>query len=275
MTEPPVTSHRVVVPTPHSPDAGLDLYSPSGLAPDGGLPVVLWVHGGGYVMGSAAMVADLAARIAAAGYVVAALEYSLAPAEPYPTPVRQASAALTYLREHARELGVDPTRVVLAGDSAGAQIAGQLAAIETDPAVAADVGIASVLEPGTLRAAVLCCGMFDMRTVASTGFRGLDGFLDAYLGTADWSSDPRLDQLSVTRHVTRDFPATFLAVGDADPFVSQTLELAAALRAAGVPVETDLPTGGLGHEYQLNLRLPEARATLERMVAFLDERTAR
>lgn len=250
------------------PDAALDLYLPA-LAPDGGLPLVLWVHGGGYVMGSAAMVADVATALAGGGYALAVLEYTLAPAATYPTPVRQAGAALTYLQENAGALGIDAGRVVLAGDSAGAQIASQVASIETSPAAATAVGLAPVLAPGALRGAMLCCGMFDMATVRETGFRGIDTMVDAYLGSRQWPSSPALDQLSTTRHVTPAFPSTFLSAGDTDPFLPQTLELAGALRRAGVRVETDLPSGGLGHEYQLNLRLPQARTTLARMVAFL------
>lgn len=100
----------------------------------------MWVHGGGFISSSPATVGDYAILLAHAGYTVASLDYSLAPGSRYPVPVRQGNAALRYLRANAGRFGGDPARIVLGGDSAGAQIASQLAAVQTDPALARSVG---------------------------------------------------------------------------------------------------------------------------------------
>lgn len=140
-----VTEQRVPVPTAGAPTAHLDIDTPEGGR--GPRPVILWVHGGGFISSSSATVRDYAILLAHAGYTVASLDYSLAPGSRYPVPVRQGNAALRYLHEHAGRFGGEPGRIVLGGDSAGAQIASQLAAVQTDPALARSVGMAAALTP--------------------------------------------------------------------------------------------------------------------------------
>ena len=266
-----VTAHRVPITVPGAPTAYLDIYTPDGT---GGKPrpVILWVHGGGFISGSAAAVADYATLLAHAGYTVASLDYSLAPGSRYPAPVLQDNAALRYLRSNASRFGGDPTRIVLGGDSAGAQITSQLAAVETDPALARSMGLTAAVPPGTLRGVVLFCGIYDMSTVGGSGFPAMRTYLWAYTGTRDWMSYPEIDQLSTVLHVTAQYPPTLLSDGDADPFRFQEVELASALKSHDVPLTQVLWNGTgdhLGHEYQFNFNLPEARTAFQRTLDFL------
>lgn len=252
------------------PPASLDVYAPSGAT---GLPVVLWIHGGGFIANSAADIGGYARVIADHGYVVAALDYSLAPGHRYPVPVIQANAALGWLTEHAAEYGGDPTRIVIGGDSAGAQLASQTAAIQSDRAFAATVGVVAGAPDG-IRGAVLFCGVYDMTTVGDTGFPALRTFLWSYTGHRDWLDAPRIGELSTTRTATSSYPPTLIAVGDDDPFDSQGRELAAALTGKGVAVTSIFwEDEQLGHEYQFDFALPQARETLDRALAFLEETT--
>lgn len=263
----------VAVPTPDAPDAHLVVYTPDSTAPAPDRPVVLWIHGGGFISSSTATVADFAILLAHAGYAVASLEYSLAPAHRYPTPVRQANAALGYLERHAADYGGDAADVVVGGDSAGAQIASQLAAVQTNPTLAASMKLDPAIGPGALRGVVLYCGLYDLDTVADTGFPGLRTYLWSYLGQRDWQSAPHLDELSTVRNVTADYPPAFITVGDVDPFAGQAAELIDALGSAGVPVDGLLWTGsgdGLGHEYQFDYARAQAQVALSRTLAFLE-----
>lgn len=270
-------SDPIAVPVADAPDARMRIYAPTDAA-SGALPVVLWVHGGGFISSSADTVRDYAILLADAGYLVANLDYTLAPTAHYPTPVRQADAAVRYLVQHAHEIGADPDRIAIGGDSAGAQIASQVAVVETAPSFARTVGISPALAPGQLRAVVLFCGLYDMETVGATGFPALRTYLWAYTGQRDWEDYPRIGELSTTRNAGSAYPPTFLTVGDADPFESQGIELADALRGADVPVTTLLWTGTgahLGHEYQFNFALPQARTALADTLGFLNERLSR
>src|SRR5690606_27634893 len=121
-------------------------------------PVVVWVHGGGWVAGSPADVAPYAKIIAAEGHRVITIGYSLAPRHRYPTPVFQLDAALRWLADHAEETGCDTSRLVLAGDSAGAQVVVQYAAAVSDPTYAETLGLRPAIAPKQLRGVVAHCG---------------------------------------------------------------------------------------------------------------------
>jgi acetyl esterase/lipase len=262
---------RVAVEVPDAPISHIDVYRPVH-STSAALPMILWVHGGGFISSSAETVADYAILLAASGYVVASLDYTLAPEAHHPVPVRQASAALAYLQDNASAWGGDASSLFIGGDSAGAQIASETAGAQTLPDLAEKDGVARVLRPHTLRGAIFFCGLYDMTTVGATGFPALRTYLWAYTGHRDWLTYPGIDRLSATAHVDSAYPPTFLSVGDTDPFRTQAVEFANALAAADVPVTTlfwDGTGAGLGHEYQFDLTLPQARQALMQTLQFL------
>ncbi len=257
---------------PGDRDALFDLFAPK----DAGqpLPAVVWVHGGGFVAGSRGDLAGYLQLLAARGFVTVAIDYTTAPEAGFPTPVRQTNQALAHLTAHAADYGIDPARLFLAGDSAGAQIAAQTAQSIADPATAARLGVRPGLAPATLRGLLLYCGPYDPATMNFDGAFG--GFMRtviwAYAGTRD-PGDPRVARIAVTPHVTAAFPPAFVSVGNADPLAPQSVALAERLKAVGAEVETlFFPADHqppLGHEYQLLLSTDDARLAFERSVAFL------
>lgn len=268
---PDVQVDRVDITVAEAPNAAVNLWRPA-KASEQLRPVILWVHGGGFVAGDADSVAGFSAVMAARGYVVAALDYSLAPEHTYPTPILQGSAALDWLRQHVRDYGGDATRIVIGGDSAGAQIASQLAAVQTIPGYGHGIGVQPVLAASSLRAVLLYCGFYDMVTVGSTGFPALRTYLWSYTGQRDWERFDRINELSLTEQVSASYPPMLLAVGDADPFAPESYRLAERAARQGVTVETVFwKDNGLGHSYQFNYRLPEAQETLTRTLEFLKE----
>jgi acetyl esterase/lipase len=104
-----VTERRVPIAAAGAPLAHLDIYAPDAT---GGQPrpVILWVHGGGFISSSAGTVRDCVILLAHAGYLVASLDYALAPGARYPVPVRQGNAALRFLPANAGRFGGDPAR---------------------------------------------------------------------------------------------------------------------------------------------------------------------
>ena len=260
----------------------LDVHRPA--RPDGGtrLPTIVWVHGGGWVSGSKDQVANYARILAGQGFVVVALDYHLAPGSRYPRPVHQVLTALAHLLAHADELDLDTSRVVLAGDSAGSQIAAQVAAAVTDPAYAAALGVEPALPREHLRAALLHCGAYDLELTGAPSRGGalfIEAVLWSYTGHRSTRNDPVTSLASVRRHVTPAFPPTYLSGGDADPLTPQGLAFAERLRELGVELVADFPVPGTGevplnHEFQFDLGGEAGRATFERSVAFLRSHTA-
>jgi alpha/beta hydrolase fold len=98
-------------------DMLLDIVRPASVSRP--LPLVLWVHGGGWVGGAKDELTGYFKLIAHNGYIVAGPRYSLAPAHHYPTPPRQMMQALSYLQANAERFQIDPDRIAVAGDSAG------------------------------------------------------------------------------------------------------------------------------------------------------------
>ena len=145
------------------PDMLLDVFRPASAS--GPLPLVVWVHGGGFVGGTKDELAGYFKLVASNGFAVAAPRYSLAPGRRYPTPPRQLMQALQYLQANAGRLLIDPDRIALAGDSAGAHIAAQAGALVTTPGYAEAVGITPTITPAQLRGLILACGPYDLQLV--------------------------------------------------------------------------------------------------------------
>ncbi|TWT02556.1 alpha/beta hydrolase [Planomicrobium sp. CPCC 101079] len=248
----------------------MDIYRPAYAADP--LPVILWIHGGGYVGGSKDSRQDYGMALANAGYIVANIDYALAPGQVYPGPVLQANAALEYMKLHASEFGGDMSRLFIGGDSAGAQIASQLAAVISNKKLAGAMDIRPAVQLEHLRGALLMCGLYNMETVRATGFPNIDLFLNTYTGSDQFESFSRIDELSTVNQITPDYPPVFITVGDGDPFASQAAELVQALDSQNVLVDSVFFEDSgkeLKHEFQYALDTIDAQKTLEKTFNFL------
>jgi acetyl esterase/lipase len=244
------------------------------------LPLVLWVHGGGWVAGSKDELLGYCKIIASQGYVVAAPDYSLVPGSRYPTPLRQLMQALGHLQRNAGRYRADTARIVIAGDSAGAQLAAQLGALVTTPGYASAVGVAPAITASQLRGVVLACGPYDLGLLCRRGMPVVRDFVTAvmwaYSGTRRFRDDPRFATWSVANHVTPAFPPALITVGNRDWLRPHSELLAGALSRHGVQAETvffaDDHRPRVEHEYQFFLDRGEAALFLERMLTFLEQR---
>jgi acetyl esterase/lipase len=261
------------------PDTSLDLFSPSGST--AALPTVIWVHGGAWVSGTKANTDPYVRILASHGYTTVSLNYTVAPEAIYPTALTQLNRALGFLVDHAAEYRIDPNRIVLAGDSAGAQYVAQLATMISSPVYAAKVGIVPTLTKKQVRGVILNCGIYDVTGIPDAPGLGGWGFriaLWAYLGTKDWSNTPGGEQMSTLDDVTADFPTTWISGGNADPLTaSQSKPMAKRLTDLGVPVTSlfypDDTTPALPHEYQFHLDLANAQGALTSTVNWLAQVT--
>lgn len=249
-------------------DETLDVWAPTDASES--LPAIVWVHGGGWVGGDKSEVAPYLRLLAQHGFIGIGINYSLAPGQKYPEPVRQLGRALDWVQEHATEHGIDPDRIVLAGDSAGAHIAAQYAAIVTDPGYARDVGLDATVRPDQLRGTLLHCGPYD--PPSAMGGSGFGGWFVrtvgwAYLGTKDFT-DAKVEQASVVRHATAAFPPALVSGGDDDPLTKQGRAFVDRLGELGIDHEAYFYPG-LNHEFQFDLDLRESQEVLDAQVDFL------
>ncbi|MBS0660574.1 MAG: alpha/beta hydrolase [Verrucomicrobia bacterium] len=259
---------------PTSASARLDVFAPSASAPRA-LPTIVWTHGGGWVSGSKDQIANYARILAGRGFTVVTVGYRIAPGATYPGPVRQVNAALGHVLREAARYRVDPDRIFLAGDSAGAHISAQVANVATVASYAEALGVQPALTRRQLRGVLLFCGPFDVGMAELNGpfANFLRTVLWSYSGTKDFQSHEPFRTASIINYVTTDFPPAFITVGNADPLRPHSEKLARKLTDLGASVETlFFPADhqpALGHEYQFNLDLPEAREALEAAERFI------
>lgn len=109
-------------------------------------PLIIWVHGGGFVAGDKKDLSNYSKILASKDFMVAAINYSVAPGSRYPTPVNQLNTAIAFLMKNADEFNIETSQVFIAGDSGGAHIAAQLANIFTNSEYAALLGITPVVD---------------------------------------------------------------------------------------------------------------------------------
>jgi acetyl esterase/lipase len=138
VTSPLVRRSRRVYVVRDGQPLSLDLYQPAHA--EGAAPGVLVVHGGSWEHGDSTEMASLNRYLAARGYIVAAINYRLSPAHPFPAARDDVLAALSYLKANAAAIGLDPARIVLLGRSAGGQLALLVAYTAADPAIRGAIG---------------------------------------------------------------------------------------------------------------------------------------
>lgn len=260
---------------PADPEALLDVFYPADAAAQGRpLPTVVWVHGGGWISGSKNHVANYLRLVASRGFTVVGVDYPLAPGQAYPAALRQINKSLAFLKDSPPVGMIDASRLFLAGDSAGAQIAAELAGIISEPSHAEAAGFAPGIDRQNLKGIVLFCGVYDMELAfKDLNPRRLTKILRAYFADNNFLTVPRFRHFSVLQTITPRFPPIFVTVGNADALNGQARRLVEAAKRNNVPVESLLfepdYKPALGHEYQWQMDLEAAWLALERSVSFM------
>jgi triacylglycerol lipase len=207
------------------------------------LPALLWIHGGGYVLGSADQ-DDVTVKsiVSEVGCAAVSVDYRLAPETPHPGPVEDCYAALTWLHAQAGELGVDPGRLAIGGASAGGGLTAGLGLLARDRG---EIALAFQL---------LIYPMLDDRTVTHPDPHPHTG---EFIWTPEanrfgWSSllgqEPGGADVSPYAAAARagdlaGLPPTYISVGALDLFLEEDMEYARRLIRAGVPTELHVYPG--------------------------------
>ena len=198
-------------------------------------PALLWIHGGGTVLGSpqveSSTIGELAREL---NVVVVSPAYRLAPEHPFPAPLDDCMAALWWMHNNADELGIDPERIAVGGASAGGGLAAAVAQRSHDEGI-------------VLRAQVIIYGMLDDRTVLAENHAGRGQFVVTPAGLRfAWSSylgrEPRTSQAPTYAAPSRrtdlaGLPPAWVGVGDLDVLCPENVDYAERLSACGVKCE--------------------------------------
>ena len=238
------------------------LYAPSTAQP---LPVLLYLHGGGFTIGSVATHDTLCRELAfQAGCAVVSLDYRLAPEHKFPTAINDAWDALQWLHQQGQTLGLDRSCMAVGGDSAGGTLAAACALLARDAGLPLQLQL--LIYPGT------CAHQdTDSHLRYATGLvlerEGIHWFFNHYVRDAadreDWRFAPLL-----APDVEGVAPA-FFCLAELDPLVDEGVQYTDMLRMAGVPVELEIYKG-VTHEFvKMGRAIAEARQAHADMAAAL------
>jgi acetyl esterase len=244
-----------------------DVMVPEG---DGPHPVLVYLHGGGWICGSPTTHRKLGHRFAEAGYLTISVDYRLAPEHPFPAPFDDCVFAVHWAAREAARWGGDVTRMAIGGDSAGGNLSAAVAAaLRDDP------------EAPNLSAALLIYGVYDFAKIdqtvgavasenaelAEAGKQLMELMVGSYLGSERSESllaDPRVSPI----HAASKLPPSHVMVGGADSLLGQTDALVEALSREGVEHER-VVYDAMPHGFSQMEFIPQARESIDRMVAFL------
>ncbi|KAK3319742.1 Alpha/Beta hydrolase protein [Cercophora scortea] len=265
-TVPPSVIETVIhIPIPSSPDTTIALHRFTPSTPPSSAPTaaVVYAHGGGMIAGAAAHSRPaLVPLVLATSATFYSVEYRLAPEYPFPTPVEDVYTALEWVRDHAADENIDPSRIGLVGDSAGGGLAAGAALMARDRAFTPPVAKLVLIYP-----------MLDDRTsippdhpLAALPMIWTDASNKlawaAYLGT---SGDEEVSPYAAPARAGSfaGLPRTYIDCGGLDLFRDENLAFAAGLARANVEVEMHLYPG-VGHGFDfLAPGTPVARAAAE------------
>ncbi|HEY0302940.1 MAG TPA: alpha/beta hydrolase [Rhizomicrobium sp.] len=251
-------------------DIAIRVYTPVD-AKDAVLAGLVFYHGGGFVLGDLESHDDLCRCLAnGSGCRVVAVDYRLAPEHPFPAAVEDCVAATQWISQHAAELGIDPRRLAVSGDSAGGNLAAVVCQLAKDggPAIAFQLLIYPVTQLGAPETP-------SMRENAKGYFlekEGMDWFTQLYAPDKKHRSDPRLSPL-LCRDLAGQPPAYVVTAGF-DPLRDEGKDYADRLDAAGVPV-THVNYPGMVHGFfSMRSLIPKAREAVAAAAAAVREGVA-
>jgi acetyl esterase len=238
--EPPIEIHRVqnmAIPTPTG-DLPARGYWPS---KEKGLAIMLYWHGGGWQMGNVDSVdRPVRAFVKRANLIVISTTHRLSPEHKYPTAVEDGYAAVRWLGEHAAELGGDPARVIVGGESSGGNVAAAVALKAREmggPAIAHQFLVTPTVDPDLERQSCIAYGENHLLTKLMLKLvwrRYLGPELSRHLDAKEYDSIPELAAPLRAATLAGLPPATVIAC-ECDPHCDEDQEYAARLQQAGVP----------------------------------------
>lgn len=211
---------------------------------EGPYKVLIYIHGGGWLMGHKDSYTRICRSIAQDGVLVFNLNYRLAPRHTYPVQLQDIAQAINWVEENAHRYGGDPGHTYLMGDSAGAQLALWYTTALARPELQQAAGITKVIKFEQIKGLLLFYGVYEVSKLA-TAFGGQGRILaEAFLGRDPEVFAARNRIASPIYHLQAGLPPIFVCCGMRDTLYSQSAELVQALEGIGVEHEAILLDSG-------------------------------
>lgn len=245
----------------------LDVYRPK--AEEGKkLPVIVSVHGGGWVYGDKERYQYYCMSLAQRGFAVVNFTYRLAPEYKFPAAMEDTNTVFAWVLEHGNEYGMDLKHIFAVGDSAGGQMLSLYTAACTNPEYAKNYPFR--IPKGFVPTAIgLNCGVYTADEEADMHRKPLMEELMPHKGTKE-----EMELVCAVRYVTENYPPVFLMTSDGDFLKSQAPVMAETLAKNGVPFVYRFYAGKdqkLGHVFHCDMRLEDAKRCNDAECAFFRE----
>jgi acetyl esterase/lipase len=226
---------------------------------EGTLPVILYMHGGGWVLGNAHTHDRLVRELAVGtGAAVVFVEYDRSPEAHYPVAIEQGYATARWIIREGAAVGLDPDRIAVAGDSVGGGMTAALALMANERG---DVQFVQQSMYYPVTDAAMDTGSYEQ---FAEGYflaaKGMAWFWDNYLPDVERRSEPYASPLRASDEQFDGLPPAFVVVDEADVLRDEGEAYAARLRAAGVPVTT-VRYDGITHDFMMLNPLSSTNAT--------------
>lgn len=229
------------------------------------LPVLLWIHGGGYILGSIEDNDHLCVQVVeTANCVVVSVDYRLAPEHPYPAPLEDCYSALAWIADNAAALQIDKNSIGVAGASAGGGLTAGLTLLARDreyPSICFQMPLYPMINDSndTPSANEITKGMVWNQTTNDFGWK-------CYLGELHGHDEVPIYAAPARAEDYRNLPYTYTCVGQLDPFRDETITYVSKLAQAGVDVEFHLYPGAYHGFESLNPQSELARNVIKEYV---------
>ncbi|MDR2091327.1 MAG: alpha/beta hydrolase [Clostridiales bacterium] len=275
-----VTVNKVFYGEPKSKLSAAELYA----GKNAKKPVLIYVHGGGWVKGSHAMRNPYCSRIAEIGFYVLNINYELAPEAKHPVQIRNIFRALSYAFQKKDEYNLDTENVFLAGDSSGAHLAALAAAVTVNPRLYDEFGIDfDGKEELKIKGLVLISGIFEFLSCIGTSFPYADFYLRSYTGhdtrniesekIAEFWERPGIRETVPAPLVNPEYPPCIVFTGEGDPLHPSSEVFYRKLRENGVEARYFSAEGKYAvHGFPLYDKNKNGQKAMSMVKEFLTER---
>jgi acetyl esterase len=252
----PVDERWITVPAEVG-DVRVRIVRPPGA--EGTLPAILYMHGGGWVLGNAGTHDRLVRELAVGtGAAVVFVEYDRSPESKYPVAIEQGYAAAQWIMREGASNGLDPERMAVAGESVGGNMTAALALMAKDRG---DVRFVQQSMWYPVTDAAMDTGSYEQFAEGYFLFaKGMAWFWDAYLPDLERRSEPYASPLRASDEQLAGLPPAFVIVDEADVLRDEGEAYAARLRSCGVDVTT-VRYDGITHDFMMLNPLSETHAT--------------
>lgn len=221
-------------------------------------PVLIYIHGGGWIAGSKNKRRVYLGAFAKAGFFVVNIDYTLAPEAVFPTAIGECVSATDYFMDHAKEYPVDLQRIALGGESAGVYYAAFLACIAKNKNLTEQLDIPRMRHlEFDVKANFFNCGAVDFALLEEGGFPQAKLMVDAYVGSREPET---LKKISPMTYVEGNFPPTYLMYGQLDSLRNNTFYMQKIFEEKKIPYVLKKNTGIFYGQHTSSIILKDKKA---------------